>query len=55
MHGRLPGLCRGMPDPRVTELIVTALPALGVSLEPLRGWFNREADHVRIIAIQSAT
>jgi hypothetical protein len=51
----MPGLRRGMPDPRVTELLVTELPALGNSLEPLRDWFNRESGHVRIIAIQSAT
>jgi hypothetical protein len=34
---------------------VKDLPRLESSLEPLREWFDREADHVRLIAIQSAT
>jgi hypothetical protein len=34
---------------------VSELHSLGGSLEPLRDRFNREADRVRIIAIQSAT
>jgi len=32
-----------------------AMESLEQSLEPLRDWFEREADHVRIVAIQSPT
>jgi hypothetical protein len=39
----------------MAESIMRDLPTLACSLEPLREWFEREADHVRIIAIQSAT
>jgi hypothetical protein len=28
---------------------------LAAGLEPLRAWFDREAGHVRVVAIQSAT
>jgi hypothetical protein len=31
------------------------MQSLEQSLEPLRDWFEREAGHVRIVAIQSPT
>jgi len=33
----------------------SSLSSLDVSLTPMREWFNAEADHVRLLAIQSAT
>ena len=34
---------------------VTSMDTLEQGLEPLRAWFEREVDHVRIVAIQSPT
>jgi hypothetical protein len=34
---------------------MTPLVDLDHGLDPLRRWFNREVDHVRVIAIQSPT
>ena len=33
----------------------SSVRSLAGGLQPLREWFDREADHVRVIAIQSAT
>lgn len=35
--------------------VVTPLESLERGLEPLRDWFEREASHVRVVVIQSAT
>ena len=35
--------------------VLTLLQSLARGLDPLRAWFEREAGHVRILAIQSAT
>ncbi len=34
---------------------VISMGTLGQGLEPLRAWFERESDHVRVVAIQSPT
>jgi hypothetical protein len=34
---------------------MTPLTSLEQSLDPLRAWFEREVDRVRIVAIQSPT
>jgi len=35
--------------------VMTPLQSLEDGLDPLRGWFECEAGHVRIVVIQSAT
>lgn len=35
--------------------VVTPIESLERGLDPLRAWFEREAGHVRVLAIQSAT
>ncbi len=35
--------------------VMTPLQSLEGGLDPLRAWFEREASHVRILVIQSAT
>jgi hypothetical protein len=40
---------------RLRMRAVAPIVNLDQGLDPLRGWFNREIDHVRVIAIQSPT
>lgn len=35
--------------------VVTFMGSLEGGLDPLRAWFEREAGHVRVLVIQSAT